>query len=713
MKADGLDGLLAPESIAIIGASEDTGKISGRPIEYLKRYGFSGEIYPINPKRETVQGLRCYPSVTEVPGSIDLAVIAIPGRSVITALQQCAQQRVKSCVVFSSGFAELGEEGKRIQRQISEIADQSGMRVLGPNCQGVANLHTRSIVSFSTSFAEGDLFEGYSAIVSQSGAVAAMIYSLQKEWSSGVKYWIATGNEADITVPELLDKVLEDPDVRVVQAYMEDIKAADALLSAARKARKLAKPILALKAGRTSEGKKAASSHTGALAGEDTVLDAVFGQCGIVRVRDVTELASFPQVFAQRKKARGRNVAILSNSGGLGVMMVDQCKELGLELAKLSESTIKKLSSMLPDFASAVNPIDVTAQLLNDKKLFSNALPALTQDPNVDIILFGLGIMGKGYDIPTIVKDVAVANQESSQVMAVSWVGGQQGIVEEFASRNVPAFESPSMCVSAVAKYTDYCLALNSEPLEGIGAASASKTVDSPPSLSEYRTGSVDGFLSEYRSKELLKRWDLPVSREILATSEEEAVTAANRIGYPVAVKLSSAAIQHKTDSGALALNVQNDRRLRSLANEILRRGAEQIGRDRIEGLLIQEMLQEGFEISLGVKRDPTFGPVLMVASGGIYIEVLKDFQLLIPPVDEATAMKAVRNLASFPILEGARGREVLDAEALGQMIVSLSQLVTEVGAQIEEMDLNPVFVMKKGDGVRIVDALVKLSNDR
>jgi acetate---CoA ligase (ADP-forming) len=713
VKSHSLDALLNPNSIAIIGASEDTDKISGRPIEYLKRYGFSGEIYPVNPKRETVQGLRCYPAVSQILGQVDLAIIAIPGRSVIPALQECVQQGVRSCIVFSSGFAELGEEGKRIQKQISEVASQSGMRVLGPNCQGVANLHVKSIACFSTSFAEGDLFEGHSAIVSQSGAVAAMVYSLQKQWFGGIKYWIATGNEADLTVAEFLDKILEDTDVRVVQAYMEDIKDGEALLAAARKAQELEKPILALKAGRTSEGKKAASSHTGALAGEDTILDAVFRQCGIVRVRDIVELACFPQVFAQRKKARGRNVAILSNSGGLGVMMVDQCKELGLELAKLSESTVTRLGSMLPDFASAANPIDVTAQLLSDKNLLSNALPVLIRDPNVDIILFGLGIMGKGYDIPTILQDIAVANQESPQVMAVSWVGGQEGVVGQFASRGVPAFENPSMCVTAVAKYADYCLALNSEPLERTGAVSATNTLGASLPFSKYRTSSIDGFLSEHKSKEILREWGLPVSRETLVASEEEAVTAANAIGYPVAVKLSSAIIQHKTDSGALALNVQNDRQLRSLSREMLESGGEQIGRDRIEGLLIQEMLQEGFEVSLGVRRDPIFGPILMVASGGIYIEVLKDFQLLVPPVGWTIAMRAVRNLTSFPILEGARGRDVLDVDALCETIVSLSRLVAEAGTQIEEMDLNPVFVMKKGDGVKIVDALVKLSNNR
>ncbi|WP_166264101.1 acetate--CoA ligase family protein [Marinobacter caseinilyticus] len=709
MGTDALDGLLSPEKIAIIGASDDTGKISGRPIEYLKRYGFQGEICPVNPRRETVQGLQCYPSIAAVPGTVDLAIIAIPGKSVIHALEECAEQHVRSCIIFSSGFAESGEEGKEIQRQISDIATQSGMRVLGPNCQGVVNLQQKSVASFSTCFAEAGLRTGYSAIISQSGAVAAMVYNLQKEWAGGIKYWIATGNEADVSVSELLDKVLDDTDVRVVQVYMEDVKKPSVLISAARKARHMAKPILALKSGKTPEGKKAASSHTGALAGEDAVVDAVFRQSGIVRVRDVHELANFPVLFSQQKRAVGRNVAILSNSGGLGVMMVDQCRELGLGLAKLSMSTIDELTNMLPDFASAENPIDLTAQLLNDKELLSNALPVLTRDPGVDIILFGLGIMGKGYDIPAIIRDIAEANRVSRQIMAVAWVGGQSGVIEEFSRADVPVFENATMCVNAVASFADFSLGLevgSSEEQPRLG-----KTEGVVGSLEEYRACSVDGFLSEHKSKELLKKWGLPVSCEVLARTEAEAVGAASTIGYPVAVKICSAAVQHKTELGGLVLNVQNEQQLRSVTTDLLAKGAEHVGMDKVEGVLVQEMLQAGFEVSLGIKRDQIFGPVLMVASGGIYIEILKDFQLLIPPVDVPTAMHAIKNLVSSPILEGARGRDVLDTEALAELISSLSLMLVQEGSQVEELDINPVFVMKKGEGVRIVDALVRLNH--
>jgi|LGOV01.1.fsa_nt_gb acyl-CoA synthetase (NDP forming) len=707
MKNDVLDGLLAPQRIAVIGASDDISKISGRPIEYLLRYGFSGEIYPINPRREVVQGLPCYPSIKEAPGEIDLAIIAIPGEAVVAALNECAGHQVKTCVIFSSGFAEVGEQGKNIQKSISEVAAQTGMRILGPNCQGVVNLHNRSVASFSTCFAEAELAKGYSAIASQSGAVAAMVYNLQKQWGSGLKYWIATGNEADLTVSELLSKLLDDDDIRVVQAYMEDIKQPEKLLEAAKKARKLGKPILALKAGRTPEGQKAASSHTGALAGEDVVLNAIFKRHGIVAVRDVHELASFPQVFAQGKKARGRNVAILSNSGGLAVMMVDQCKEQNLELAKLSKATVDELETMLPSFGSAANPIDLTAQLLVDKKLLSNALPVLARDPGVDIILLGLGIMGKGYDIPTIVKDIASTNSSSEQLVGVAWVAGQQGVVEQFAAYDVPVFDNPTMCVDAMAKYVDFCFDVDYVHQPVLAEADEALVA---VMLDGYRPYIVDGFLSEYHSKQLLRQWDLPVSREILARNEVEAVAAASAIGYPVAVKICSAAIQHKSESGSLALNITGEAQLRQVAVEMLEKGVREVGEERFEGLLIQEMFAAGFEISLGVKKDPTFGPVIMVASGGIYIEILKDFQLVVPPVSEQQAIYAVQRLASLPILEGARGGERLDIEALAQLISNLSSFVVQAGGRIEELDLNPVFVMKQGGGVRIVDALVKLA---
>ena len=705
-QAGDLSALLDPASIAVIGASDDPHKVGGRPIEYLRRYGFAGRVYPVNPRRETAQGLPCFASIGDVPERVDLAVVVVPGTAVVDVLEACAAAGVRSCAVFSSGFAELGDEGRRIQAEITALARRSGMRVLGPNCQGVANLGTRSIASFSTSFAEGALAEGASAIVSQSGAVAAMVYNLQRGWGGGVRYWVASGNEADVTVPELVGRIVEDPGVKVVQAYLEDIKDAETLASSAARANALGKPVLVLKSGRTAEGQRAASSHTGAIAGEDVVLDAVLRHHRLVRVRDVIELSHFPVVFGQDKRPRGRKVAVITNSGGLGVMLVDQCKEVGLELARLSEETIRRLEDALPAFASSTNPIDITVELLNDRHLLAKVLPVLADDPEVDIVLYGLGIMAKGYDIPTIVDDVVDAHHGGPQLHVVAWVGGAPGVAERFNERGVPAFEHPTMCVDAVAAYADHCLtALDGPPPDrpapGTGAG-----------LDAYRRHTVAGFLSEHRSKELLRPWGLPFPAEALATTADEAAAAAAEIGYPVAVKLSSPAVQHKSDAGMLALDVADERDLRRLAEDMLTRGRELAGPEAVEGVLVQEMLRGGFEISIGMSTDPVFGPVLMVASGGIYMELVQDFELLVPPVSADAAQQALERLACYPILQGARGRGPYDVEALRSAVVALSELVSQAGDELAELDLNPVLVLEQGQGIRVVDALVRLSAD-
>jgi acyl-CoA synthetase (NDP forming) len=702
-----LQALLDPQSIAVIGASNDPTKISGRPIEYLTRYGYQGSIYPINPKYSEIQGFKSYPSIGEAPAGIDLVIIAIPGQMVLDALRDCHRNQVKSCIVFSSGFAELGDEGRDIQQEMTQLANQTGMRIIGPNCQGVVNVTKGSMATFSTSFAEGELCRGSSAIISQSGAVAAMVYRIQKEdYGQGIKYWVATGNEADATVSELIEQVVSDPDVKVIQAYLEDVKDGEALIRAAKKARELHKPILALKSGKTEEGKKAASSHTGALAAEDAVFDAIFHHYGVVRVDDVIELAAFPQLFKTSKKINGKNVAILSNSGGLGVMMVDQCKALGLDLAVFRDETKRKLAEILPVFASVQNPIDVTAQLLNDRKLLSHALPIMMSDPNVDIIILALGIVGKGYDIPFIIEDLARAQQEGNQLIAVSWVGSQKGVVEQISRRGVPAFEDPSLCVRGISKFVQYNLSQQNAAVE-----SKEDVVPLHTPLEVVTSQTSNGFLSEYASKRLLRQWGLIVSTEMLVKSEEQACDAARSMGFPVVLKVSSPHIQHKTEIGGVVLNITNENDLIRAYQAIMENSKKQVPQEQIEGLLVQEMVGKGFEISLGMKRDPAFGPMLMVASGGIYIEVLKDFQLLVPPVTNAQVRQAVQDLVMAPLLQGTRGKAKLDVDALCQTIVSFSQFVMENQDKIEEVDLNPVIVLQEGQGVKIVDALIKLSD--
>lgn len=695
---------LDPKSIAVIGASNDGTKISGRPIEYLQRYGFEGIVYPVNPKYETIQGVPAYKSIDELPDDIDLVIIAIAAKYVVDTLHTCIEKNVKSCMIFSSGFAEMGEEGRALQEEISKIAKNSGMHIIGPNCQGIANLKSKSVTTFSTAFVEGDLVSGSSAILSQSGAVAAMVYNMQKNDGVGVKYWASTGNESDVSIPRIVDYILDDPDIKVVQLYMEDIKNGDEIVQMSKKSKVLNKPILVLKPGKSEEAQKAASSHTGALAAEDFVIDKVLKHNGIVRVDDVNELSSFAKVFRLSKRVKGKNVAILSNSGGLGVMMVDKCKEYGLNIARFEESTVQRLSEILPIFASFENPIDVTAQLLNDKELLSNALPILMEDPNVDIILFGLGIIGKGYDIETITGDIIQAQKDGEKLISVAWVGSEEGRAAEFNQNGVPTFEDPTLCVKAISKYADYCVDIQRDKENSVEGKNAN--LNKVELLNNLENS--DGFLSEFDSKYVLSS-HFPIGDIQLSSNEKEIKEISEELHYPVVMKVNSSAIQHKSEVGGVKLNIQNGQELLAAYKEMQENERIPKAEDGLV-VLVEEMVESGFEISLGLKKDPVFGPVVMVASGGIYIEILKDFQLLIPPVSYEQAKEAVDSLIMSPLLNGARGQAKKDVDKLCEVIVQFSSFVLENEAVLEEVDLNPIIVGDEGKGVTIVDALIKVA---
>jgi acyl-CoA synthetase (NDP forming) len=721
MTQQSLEKLLRPSSIAVIGASDEPTKVSGRPIAYLKRYGYDGQIYPVNPRRDEVQGLKCYPSIGAVPGSVDVAIVAIPATAVIQTLNHCADAGVASCIIFSSGFSELGEEGGAVQREITNIARRSGMRVLGPNCQGVFSVGARATPTFASAFAQGELTAGPGAIVSQSGAVAAMLYQLLGNAGSGIQYYVATGNESDVTVADVMLDVVRDPEVSVVLGYLEDLKDPEGLARAGDVARQEDKPILVLKSGRTAEGKAAASSHTGALAGDDDAVEEFFHKHGIVRVGDLIELAAFSQMFGQRKRAVGRRVAVVTNSGGLGVMVVDQCKELGLEVAVLQPETIAGLEAMLPGFASAANPVDVTTQLLFDPRLLSRAVPLLMDDPGVDAVLASFGALGGGYDIDAIIGDLAQANDDHDALLAVGWVGAHEDTIRRLGQRGVPAAQNPSLTVRSLAAYVQFSLdradAVRSGPsatTRGI-AADVSTTNPGPASvpsaadvIAAYQPLTVDGFLSEYNSKRLLQELSVLQMSDVLLAPTSAGSSDLALPDFPVVAKASSPAIPHKSDHGLVVLGIPDHETLETVVKELTSR-AEDIAPGTVEGVLVQEMVEGGFEAFVGVKRDATFGHVVVVGAGGIFIEIFSDYQCVLPPITYEYALAKVEALKAFPAMAGARGGEDADYEALARLVVEVGRAVEYLGDALLEMDLNPVKVLPKGQGVAVLDALVKL----
>lgn len=710
MTSDGLQALFDPGSIAVIGASNDPDKIGGRSIGYLRDYGYGGRVYPVNPNRDRVQGLPAYSSLSRITAPIDLAVIATPAARVLEELDACGQQGVRACVVLSSGFGELGEEGKDLERQIAETARRYSMRVLGPNCQGVANTFTGSIASFSTCFATHHLRGGALAIVSQSGAVAGMLSDLQCAHPEGIRYWAATGNEADVGVAELVHQALRDPAIRVVQAYCEHLQDAEQLAAAARYAAQENKAILMVKSGVTTAGTDAAGSHTGALAQDDAVVDAFLRHHGVVRANSLRQLTDYARIFAGPKRARGNHVAILTNSGGLGVMMADRCRDAGLELAELAPQTTKALAGCLPDFAATNNPIDVTAELLTNGRLLDRALPVLADDAGVDVVLVALGIVGRGYDVATITDDLVKVDRESEALLVVCWMGGDESAVEELSRQGVATFTDDAACLDAVGRFVGHCRRQQAtDPGEDDppGAGPQALRPTSPAAWTDHVAGT--GFLSEYASKAVLRDWGLPVVRGRAVAAAPAAVEAARDLGYPVAVKLSSPEVSHKTELGLVVIDLETDADVHAAAETVLARG-ERSGVDVVDGVLVEQMAPGGVEMAIGARWDDTFGPVVLIAAGGVNMEAVADFSLVLPSASRSQIEEAIRSLAVYPVLCNARGSGPFDLVGLVDLVESFSRRLATAGPQLAEVDLNPVFVAPRGQGVSIADALIRLA---
>lgn len=694
----GLPALLNPNSIAVVGASEDPNKFGGRLLRFLADYGYAGKVIPINPGRDTVQGLPALRDVRELPDGVDLALVITAAENAPSAVAGCAERGVRVCVVMCSGFGEVSAEGERVQREMVATAAAHGMRVLGPNCQGMANLATGAVTSFSSTFLNFRVQDGPVAIVSQSGAVAGILAAIGHEAGLGIRYWLASGNEADLTVAELIDAVLDDPAVRVVQAYCEHIGDGTRLAEAAAKARRLGKAIIMLKSGTTAAGAKAAGSHTGALAQPDVVVDSFLRQHGIVRARSLIELSDLARVFVH-PPPRGNRVAVLSNSGGVGVSVADTAIRGGLQLAEFAAETRQVIREALPGYVRAGNPIDTTGQIVQQPEMLSRLLRALAADDGVDIVLLALGLVGPGYDIDSLTEAISVLRADSASsglLFAVTSVGGRPEFPELLRRAGVLTFTDEAVCTQAVARFAEYAARLGAP--EPPPRPCVPVPLPAPPASGSY--------LSEHAGKELMRRWELPVVPGRLVGTPAEA--AAVELEHPLVVKLCSSAIQHKSELGLVRLGLADSSAVERAATEVLA-AARAASIDPGEGLLVEQMAS-GVEVVLGATWDEAFGPTILVGSGGVYVESLRDFQLLFPPFDRSAAEAAVRSLAVHPALTGARGASPLDVDALLEVIVRFAERFADTEGALAEVDLNPVIV---GDsGAFVADALVRFAPD-
>jgi acyl-CoA synthetase (NDP forming) len=692
-----LKAALDPRSVAVIGASENPNKVGGRPVHYLDKFGFKGKIFPINPSRPEVQGHKCYKSLADLPEAPDMTIVAVAGDNAIGAVEECAARGVKVAVVMASGFGEVDAvAGKAKERRMVEIAHKAGMRIVGPNSQGLANFGTGTIASFSTMFMEMDASEGqgHVAMLSQSGALSSVPVGFLRQRGIGVRHTHATGNDADITVGELAVAVAEDPEVKLLLLYLESIPDTKYLEELASVALKRDLPIIALKSGRSEAGRQAAQSHTGALANEDRVVDVFFEQHGIWRAPDMRGLVEATELYLKGWKPMGRRLVAISNSGAVCVMTADAATNVGMPMAKLSAETDKKLKGILPSFATTTNPIDLTAALLSNSRLFGDILPVIAEDPAADAFLIGVPVAGPGYDVEAFARDAAGFAKQTGKPLVIA--ATQKSVADQFAAEGSTVFPTETEAVTALHQFLAHCELM---------ARTKARQAQASNARAPWVPAASTTMLNEADSLALLAKRGIPVVAHRLCRSRAEAIAAFETIGGPVVVKGCSADIAHKSELGLVKIGVAS----REEAGEVWAQMEAIIRKHgaRFDGVIVAAMARGRREIMIGAHRDPVFGPVVAVGDGGKYVEIFRDTALLLPPFSNEEAKAALHRLKVAPLFAGVRGEPPMDVEALCDAVMRIGELMLDPAAKVVSLDLNPVLLDSAGKGCVVVDAVV------
>ncbi len=706
-----LEHFFSPRSIAIVGASGNFDIISGKPLRLLREQGYRGEIYPVNPKYEELGGYRCYDSIGEVPGPVDHALIAVNYRLVLPVLRECAECDVKFATVFASGFAESGEEGKSLQQEIARLARETGLGICGPNCQGSANLKEKAILGFSASLGVKPLLVGPIGYVTQSGALGYSIFSLAQELGVGFTFIASTGNEVDLHTLDFLEYMLEDPDTKMIISYLEGIKDGRQFARLADRALELGKPIVSLKVGRSEIGRKAASSHTASLTGSDSVTDAFFRQKGIIRVNDIENMIDIAALMQRIPGLpEGSGLGIITTSGGGGILVADEAVEMGLDIPDLGEETTKAITAVIPAYGSALNPVDITAQVINEAEDFMKVLRAMVDNPRIHGLVIVItqitGEPGK-----QMARDIVTMSRETEKPITVAWTTSGRMVgdnLEVLEKGHVQYYKSPVRAVRALGSLMRYSIFRQKVLARRGDESRITVTGDAKKNALELLE-TAENTLTEAQSKRLLSLYGIRTTGEAVAAGEDDAVRIAREIGFPLALKINSPDILHKTEAGGLKLNIGDEDELVAAFGEILENARSYRPDARIGGVLVQEMVAGGTEVIVGVNNDPVFGPTVMFGLGGIFVEILKDVTMRVAPVSAEEARDMIEEIRGYGVLAGARGRKKADIEALAETIARVSLLAIDLEDRIAELDINPLLVLPEGQGVRVADALVIL----
>ncbi len=696
-----LDCLFSPRSIAVVGTSRSKGSLGREVLHNLVEYGFQGPVYPINPKADFIHSMKAYPNVTSVPGPVDLAIIVVPKKFVLDTVKECGEKGVRGLVVITAGFKEIGEMGKALEDELVKLVKKYGMRMVGPNCMGIINTHPE--IRMHGTFAPAHPIQGRVGFMSQSGALGNVILDYAGELGIGFSKFVSLGNKADISANDILEDLENDENTDIILMYLESFGNPRKFTKIVRRLSKV-KPIIAVKAGRTHAGASAASSHTGALAGLDVAVDAFFEQCGVHRATSIEELFDYAVAFANQPLPKGNRIAILSNAGGPAILATDACVSLGLEMAQFLPKTTKFLRENLPEEASVKNPVDILGDGGPDR--YKMALEAILKDNNVDAVItvFVPPLITNPLDIAKAITEVST---KYTKPVLGCFMGREEIIagLEELEEHNVPAYLFPESAAKAMAGMYSYY----QWRIKEFGKMKKFKVDTETVSklLVKVRTAGRDR-LTGFEVERVLTSYGFTYPKSGLVKTEAEAVNLANKIGYPIVLKISSSKILHKSDVGGVLVDIRNQRELKAGYKSIISSLKKHKCEKDIDGIQVQELIRGGKETILGVTTDPQFGPLIMFGLGGIYVEVLKDVSFRVHPLTDLDAKEMVQAIKGYDLLTGVRGEEPVDIEKIEDNLLRLSQLITDF-PEIEQVDINPQLAFRKGQACRVVDAKIVL----
>jgi acetyltransferase len=694
-----LDSFFEPRSVAVIGASREPGKVGHDVLRNLIQYGYPGKIYPINPKAQEVLGLPCFPTVKDPPGPVDLAVIVIPAKLALDAMRDCAAKKVPAVIIITAGFKETGREGAELERKVVDLARANQMQIVGPNCLGLIN----TAFSLNASFAAGMPKKGDIAFLSQSGAFGTAILDWAIGEEIGFSKFVSVGNKADVDETTLIEAIGADRDSRVMLGYVESIQKGAEFMRVARSVTRR-KPVILFKSGMTAAGARAASSHTGALAGSDNAYAAAFKQCGVLRASEVVDMFDWGLAFSYQKEIAGNHIALVTNAGGPGIIATDAVERSLLAMAPLSKETVEGLRAALPPTANFYNPIDVLGDAKAER--YDTALRAALKDPNVNGVIVILTPQTSTEPLPTAQAIVRAAEEFRKPVLAC-FMGGPRTTEggRHLTEHHVPVYPFPERAVKAMDALYRQRLWVNS-PQGEVPTFKADR--EKVAGIFRRARESRRLELGEQESREVITAYGFKVPRSVLAANAAEAVQAAREIGLPVVMKIASPDILHKSDVGGVKVGLATEKEVEAEFLVMMENVRRRMPKADIRGALIQEMIKGGRETILGMTCDPQFGPMLMFGLGGIYVEVLKDVSFRIAPLTRSDAESMISEIRAVKLLRGVRGQPPSDLDAVTDGLLRLSQLVADF-PEIVEMDLNPLSVFAKGQGAIAMDARVVL----